>query len=92
MTSSSSRWAISWAFGTVVDYVDSYDDEWAIIMFEGKQAYVSRQYLASEEAPAETSAGMPKPRPERLGYRPGRGRKGRVPDSSERETLSLIHI
>ncbi len=44
------------AFGTVVDYVDSYDDEWAIIMFEGKQAYVSRQYLASEEAPAETSA------------------------------------
>ena len=45
------------AFGTVVDYVDSYDDEWAIIMFEGKQAYVSKQYLSSEEAPAETSAG-----------------------------------
>ena len=33
---------------------------------------------------------MPKPRPERLGYRPGRGRKGRVPDSSERETGALF--
>lgn len=44
------------AVGTVVDYVDAYNDEWAIIMFEGQQAYVSSQYLAEEEAPAQSGA------------------------------------
>lgn len=44
----------SLATGTVVDYVQAYNDEWAIIMFDGQQAYVSSQYLAEEEAPAET--------------------------------------
>lgn len=44
------------AVGTVVDYVQAYNDEWAVIMFEGQQAYVSSQYLAEEEAPAPADA------------------------------------
>lgn len=44
------------AVGTVVDYVQAYNDEWAVIMFEGQQAYVSSQYLAEEEATAPADA------------------------------------
>ncbi len=33
---------------TIVDFVDDYDDEWAIIDFEGTQAYVSKQYLVHD--------------------------------------------
>ena len=31
--------------GTIVDYVEDYDDEWTIINYNGVQAYVSSQYL-----------------------------------------------
>lgn len=41
------------AVGTVVDYVQAYNDEWAVIMFEGKQAYVSSQYLQAQEPATE---------------------------------------
>lgn len=33
------------AADTVVDYVGPHDDEWAIINFEGQEAYVASQYL-----------------------------------------------
>ena len=33
---------------TVVDYVGNYDETWAIINYEGTQAYVSRQYLTQD--------------------------------------------
>lgn len=33
------------AAGTIVDYVDAYDDDWAIINYNGVQAYVASQYL-----------------------------------------------
>ena len=42
--------------GTVVEYVQAHDQDWAVIMFEGKQAYVSSKYLAAEEAPQQSDA------------------------------------
>ncbi len=33
---------------TVVDYVGDYDETWAIINYEGTQAYVSKQYLTQD--------------------------------------------
>ncbi len=33
---------------TIVDYVDAYDDEWAIINYDGTEAYVSSQYLVHD--------------------------------------------
>lgn len=44
------------AVGTVVDYVQPYNDEWAVIMFEGKQAYVSSQYLEAQEPATEAES------------------------------------
>ena len=34
--------------GTIVDYVEDYDDEWIIINYNGVQAYVSSQYLVHD--------------------------------------------
>ena len=34
--------------GTVVDYIDAYDDEWAIISYNGSEAYVASQYLTRD--------------------------------------------
>ncbi len=34
--------------GTVVDYVEEYDDKWAIINYNGSQAYVSSEYLVRD--------------------------------------------
>lgn len=34
--------------GTIVDYVEDYDDEWAIINYNGTQAYVSKQFLTQD--------------------------------------------
>ncbi len=34
--------------GTIIDYVEDYDDEWTIINFNGVEAYVSSQYLAND--------------------------------------------
>lgn len=34
--------------GTIVDYVEDYDDEWAIINYNGTEAYVSSQYLVHD--------------------------------------------
>lgn len=31
--------------GTVVDYIEAYDDEWAVINYNGSEAYVASQYL-----------------------------------------------
>lgn len=36
------------AEGTAVEYVSTYDDTWAKILYEGQTAYVSRQYLTTE--------------------------------------------
>lgn len=36
------------AEGTTVDYVEAYDDEWAIILYNGEQAYVASAYLTTE--------------------------------------------
>lgn len=36
------------AEGTTVDYVEAYDDEWAIILYNGEQAYVASRYLTTE--------------------------------------------
>lgn len=47
----------SLASGTVVEYVDTYDDTWTVIMFEGKQAYVSTEFLAISEGESETRTG-----------------------------------
>ncbi len=33
---------------TVVDYISDYDETWAIIEYEGTQAYVSKQYLTQD--------------------------------------------
>ncbi|MFT4106677.1 MAG: DUF4145 domain-containing protein [Lacrimispora sp.] len=43
----------SLASGTVVDYVETYDDKWTVIMFEGKQAYVATEFLTVSEAESE---------------------------------------
>ena len=42
--------------GTVVDYVQAYDDDWAIIMYNGAEAYVSSQYLSAQSAASESEA------------------------------------
>ena len=34
--------------GTIVDYVEDYDDEWAIINYNGTQAYVNKQFLTHD--------------------------------------------
>lgn len=34
--------------GTTVEYVGEHDSDWAIIMYNGQQAYVSSQYLTTE--------------------------------------------
>jgi len=47
----------SLASGTVVEYVDTYDDKWTVIMFEGKQAYVSTEFLTVSEEDTETVNG-----------------------------------
>ena len=38
--------------GTTVDYVSAYNSEWAIINYNGGQAYVASQYLTAAEMPA----------------------------------------
>lgn len=50
----------SLAAGTVVEYVDTYDDKWTIITFEGKQAYVATEFLTvtdGESQAAESQTG-----------------------------------
>lgn len=34
--------------GTIIDYVEDYDDEWTVINYNGAEAYVSSQYLAND--------------------------------------------
>lgn len=34
--------------GTIIDYVEDYDDEWTIINYNGTQAYVNSQYLTHD--------------------------------------------
>ncbi len=34
--------------GTTVDYVREYDADWAVILYEGQEAYVASQYLTTE--------------------------------------------
>lgn len=36
------------AEGTTVDYVEAYDEEWAVILYNGEQAYVASRYLTTE--------------------------------------------
>lgn len=43
----------SLASGTVIDYVDTYDDKWTVIMFEGREAYVATEFLTVSEAETE---------------------------------------
>lgn len=38
--------------GVTVDYVQAYDDDWAIINYNGSEAYISSQYLESSEPAA----------------------------------------
>lgn len=45
----------SLASGTVVEYVEAYDDKWAVILFDGKQAYVASQYLSVSEGEPEAA-------------------------------------
>lgn len=35
--------------GTAVEYVRAHDDDWAVILYEGQEAYVASQYLSTEE-------------------------------------------
>lgn len=34
--------------GTIVDYVEDYDSDWAVINYDGTQAYVSKQFLVHD--------------------------------------------
>lgn len=34
--------------GTIIDYVEDYDDEWTVINYNGTQAYVNSQYLTHD--------------------------------------------
>lgn len=47
----------SLAAGTVVDYVNTYDDKWTIITFEGKQAYVATEFLTVTDGGTGAAAG-----------------------------------
>lgn len=49
------------ASGTTVDYVGMSDDTWAIILFEGKQAYVSSQFLSVQEESLDGTLGAASP-------------------------------
>lgn len=41
--------------GTVLDYVGAHSDQWAIINYNGGQAYVASQYISAAEVPADTT-------------------------------------
>lgn len=45
----------SLASGTVVEYVETYDDKWTVILFEGKQAYVASEYLSVSQTESEAA-------------------------------------
>lgn len=47
----------SLASGTVVEFVETYDDKWTVIMFEGKQAYIATEFLTISEAESENGTG-----------------------------------
>lgn len=36
------------AAGTTVEYIRAHDDEWAVILYNGQEAYVASQYLSAE--------------------------------------------
>ena len=46
----------SLASGTVVDYVDTYDDKWTVVLFEGKEAYVATEFLTITEGTGESES------------------------------------
>lgn len=53
----------SLASGTVVEYVNTYDDKWTIIMFEGTEAYVATEFLNITEGEADSSSEAGESRP-----------------------------
>ena len=36
------------AAGTTVEYIRAHDAEWAVILYNGQEAYVASQYLSAE--------------------------------------------
>ncbi len=46
----------SLASGTVVEYVETYDDKWTVITFEGKQAYVATEFLTITEGTVKSES------------------------------------
>lgn len=55
--STDSRILVQLADGTQVDYVKRYSNDWAVINYEGQEAYISSQYLVRvEESAEETQA------------------------------------
>ena len=36
------------AAGTTVEYIRAHDSEWAVILYNGQEAYVASQYLSAE--------------------------------------------
>lgn len=42
--------------GTTVDYVKRYSNDWAVINYDGQEAYVSSQFLKRQEPAAESQA------------------------------------
>ena len=55
--STDSRILVQLADGTQVDYVKRYSNDWAVINYEGQEAYISSQYLVRvEESAQETQA------------------------------------
>lgn len=53
-TDAGSTVLVQLANGTEVEYVKRYNDDWAVINYDGKEAYVSNQYLERTEPAAET--------------------------------------
>ena len=55
-TDAGSTVLVQLANGTEVEYVKRYNDDWAVINYDGKEAYVSNQYLERTELAAETQS------------------------------------
>ncbi len=45
--------------GTVVDYVKRYSNDWAVINYDGQEAYVSSQFLERQEPETQASTAAP---------------------------------
>ena len=51
--STSGRVLVQLSRGAVVEYVRRYNNDWTVINYDGQEAYISSQYIASQDGAAQ---------------------------------------